>query len=679
MKDRLRFRQIHLDFHTSGLIDGVGRDFDEKLFAKTLGEAEVDSVTCFARCHHGYLYYQSEKFPERIHPGLVKGDMLERQMASCREAGIKTPVYITVQWDHYSAKRHPEWLMRDDTGAPIGQKPLEAGFYGFLCVNTGYGEFLREQTLEVLEKLKPDGIFFDIVQTKPCCCPECVKTMEGKGFDPFSEKDRHEHCKTVLADFKSGMTELVHSVLPEASVFYNSGHISYETKETMDSYSHFELESLPGGEWGYMHFPVTMRYARNLGLDCLGHTGKFHTSWGDFHSFKNREALEYECMRMLALNAKCLIGDQLEPSGVLSPYVYSLIGDVYKKVKKVEPWCENAIPVTEVGVLSPDEFSGSGIEDMPAAMTGVARLLEQCCLQFDFIDSSMDFSKYRLVVMPDTIPADGMLAQKLDEYVERGGKVIASFESGMDPQKGSFAFSKLAVRVLKTTLDDRGEPVRGRFAPNNDFADYVLPEGDVGEGLNPTEYVMYAKGVEAGATSKGKAEIKAVEPYFNRSYRHFCSHRQAPSSGVEGYDAVVSTPSTVYFAHPVFTIYERFSPGWVKTMFANAVGKLLEHKLVSHDGPSCVVAALNRQGEKNRYALHMLSYIPEAKSASLDIIEDVIPLYDMNVELNMPEEIGSVSTVLGTDLKNVEIDGRRVRFTIPVLNGSGVYEITARK
>ena len=75
-----------------------------------------------------------------------------------------------------------------------------------------------------------------------------------------------------------------------------------------------------------MHFPTTVRYARNLGLDCLAQTGKFHLAWGDFHSFKNKEALEFECYNMLAHTAKCMIGDQLDPSGELSQPVYDLIG-----------------------------------------------------------------------------------------------------------------------------------------------------------------------------------------------------------------------------------------------------------------------------------------------------------------------------------------------------------------
>ena len=51
----LRFRQIHLDFHTSEFIDGIGSQFDPEEFAATLEKARVNSITCFARCHHGCL------------------------------------------------------------------------------------------------------------------------------------------------------------------------------------------------------------------------------------------------------------------------------------------------------------------------------------------------------------------------------------------------------------------------------------------------------------------------------------------------------------------------------------------------------------------------------------------------------------------------------------------------
>jgi hypothetical protein len=62
----LRFRQIHLDFHTGPRIRDVGVDFDARDFARTMKAAHVDSVTVFAKCHHGHLYYETKR-PER-HP-----------------------------------------------------------------------------------------------------------------------------------------------------------------------------------------------------------------------------------------------------------------------------------------------------------------------------------------------------------------------------------------------------------------------------------------------------------------------------------------------------------------------------------------------------------------------------------------------------------------------------------
>lgn len=35
-----------------------------------MGGARVNSVTCFARCHHGYIYYDTKINPERRHPNL---------------------------------------------------------------------------------------------------------------------------------------------------------------------------------------------------------------------------------------------------------------------------------------------------------------------------------------------------------------------------------------------------------------------------------------------------------------------------------------------------------------------------------------------------------------------------------------------------------------------------------
>jgi hypothetical protein len=110
-KLNLPFRQIHLDFHTGPAIPDVGRDFDARAFARTMRQAHVNSVTVFAKCHHGHLYYATKR-PER-HPGLATSlDLLRGQVDALHAEGIRAPIYISVQCDEYAADTHPEWTAR---------------------------------------------------------------------------------------------------------------------------------------------------------------------------------------------------------------------------------------------------------------------------------------------------------------------------------------------------------------------------------------------------------------------------------------------------------------------------------------------------------------------------------------------------------------------------------------
>ena len=99
----LVFRQIHLDFHTSEAIEGIGAEFDPEEFVSTLEKARVKSITCFARCHHGWIYFDTKAFPERRHPHLTR-NLLKDQIDACHARNIRVPIYITVQWDHLTAK-----------------------------------------------------------------------------------------------------------------------------------------------------------------------------------------------------------------------------------------------------------------------------------------------------------------------------------------------------------------------------------------------------------------------------------------------------------------------------------------------------------------------------------------------------------------------------------------------
>ena len=107
----LRKRQVHLDFHTSEKIDNIGGKFDKKQFQECLQRGHVNSITVFAKCHHGWAYFPSEA--NKIHPQL-NFDLLGQMLEACAEIGVQAPIYISAGFDEYTARQHPEWLWRNE-------------------------------------------------------------------------------------------------------------------------------------------------------------------------------------------------------------------------------------------------------------------------------------------------------------------------------------------------------------------------------------------------------------------------------------------------------------------------------------------------------------------------------------------------------------------------------------
>jgi len=674
------FRQIHLDFHTSEAIAGIGSRFNPEKFAAQLAEAGVNSVTCFARCHHGWMYYDSKLFPERMHPHLVR-PLLEEQIAACHARGIRVPVYTTIQWDHYTAEQHPEWLVMDEQGTVVGTKPYAPGFTRRLCLNTPYVDFIFEHVRELLTSMPVDGFFFDIVLPQNCSCATCRRHMRAIGIDPSDETARRRFGREVTERFQERLTALVTSIKPDCTIFYNSGHISPWHRNASSAFTHFELESLPGGGWGYLHFPITARYARTLGKPCLGMTGKFHTSWGDFHSFKNQAALEYECFRMLALGAACSIGDQLHPSGELSRPVYDLIGRVYRTVAAKEPWCAGAKPVAEIGVLHPQAFpapapgAGSGspaarnaVKDITqghgdgprvhATLGGVNRMLEESRHQFDIIDAEADWERYALLILPDTIALTPELAGRLRDYLAKGGAVIASYQAGLTPDGTDFALREFGVRYL-------GE---APYSP-----DFIVPRPEFAAGLPITEHVMYRRGTKVAPGPGAKVLADVAVPYFNRDYRHFCSHRHTPSTGAVCYPGVVQHGRVIYFAHPIFSQYADIAPQWCRTLLLSAIERLLPSPTIRVAGPSTLMATVNDLDDGRR-VVHLLHYIPERRGKDFDIIEDVIPLYDVAVTLKVKGPVQSLRLVPEGTALTFSQEGDLVSFVVPKVAGHTMVE-----
>ncbi|MFP4027106.1 MAG: alpha-L-fucosidase [Candidatus Brocadiia bacterium] len=593
----LPFRQIHLDFHTSPDIPDVGSAFDPQRFADTLQAAHVDSVTVFARGHHGMCYYDTQIGPK--HPSL-EIDLLGEMIEACHDRDIRVPAYITVAWDEWAAHNHPEWAAVNRDGSMWLAGPTEAAWHGICLLNEDYQSYLLDITEEVLENYEIDGLFMDIWSgpSPACFCWSCLEKMQVDDIDIDDDKSVRTWNEDKRSALMARVRKLAQQVRPDASVFFNSC-LRQGKSDWLEHFTHIEIESLPTGGWSYAHFPLFQRYFRNFDKPTLGMTARFHRTWGDFGGLKNQAALEFECFSMLAGGAHCSVGDQLHPRGKLDPAVYDLIGNVYESVQDKEPWCVDAQPVSDVAV-----FYDEAIED---SIGGAVRGLLETHELFDVVDNESDFGCYQVLILPDGVRMGPSLVEKIQSFLRDGGKLIASGKSGMATEEDRFVLPELGVEYIGPH----------KYDPN--FICQLDPE--MAQEIGSFKYMMYDGGCCIKTTGDANVLARVGVPYFNRSWKKFCSHGPTPFDRVSDYPAIVRNENVVYFAHPLFQLYADQGARLYRQLMANALTLLRPEKYLRENLPSTARVGLLRQEKQDRLVLHILNYVPERRT-DLDVIEE---------------------------------------------------------
>lgn len=624
----MNYRQVHLDFHTSEKIDGIGDKFNKEQFQKALKKGCVNSITLFSKCHHGWAYHPSKA--NETHPHL-HFDLLGKQIEAAHEIDVKTPLYLSAGFDEKMARRHPEWIVRMKDDSMLWTKSfLEAGYHK-LCINTPYLDYLLHQIKEVCENYDADGIFLDIIGVQPCYCKYCRDTMEQEGMNPFDEGEVIALAERVYANYTSRVRETIDSIKPGLPVFHNGGHIRRGRRDLAHMNTHLELESLPTGGWGYDHFPLSSAYARTLNLEYLGMTGKFHLSWGEFGGFKHPNALRYEASLSVANGAGVSIGDQLHPSGEMDIATYTLIGKAYEELKEKEPWLIGAENVADIGVLSAEAIveKNSQTKEKEAdkaarsADVGTVRIMLEGHYLYNVIDKEEDFNIYKLIILPDMILLDEELKNKLNQYVKQGGKILATGKSGLDSDKTKFKLD-FGIKYL-------GE---NKYCP-----DYFRPDFSMSD-LDNTAFVMYSQGYNIENVS-GLELGSRENPYFNRSATSFSSHLHTPNRKEKAGPGMICGRDGIYISWEVFQDYATKGSLILKRMVQYAADYLLnDKKTIKTSLPAQGIVTLTKQ--KERYVIHMLYGVPVKRGMNTEVIEDIQPLYNIEVHLYVKEKIKMV-------------------------------------
>ena len=645
-------RQIHLDFHTSEHIPGVGSSFDKKQFQGALLAGHVNLINIFAKGHHSWCYYPTQA--GKVHPTL-QIDLLGQQIEACHEIGVRCPIYFTVGWSSTDAEDHPDWCIRNKDGSIAARgwdfdaqprDPREFTSWKFLCPTGGYLALILAQTQEICQAYDVDGFWYDIHNTYPVCyCDNCRQGMAQEGIDLDDEGAVFGYSVRTWKHMMRACTEIIQRTHPDASIYFNGTIKLTPTHRNIENkmYEHNtqnDLEDLPTTWGGYDEFPLRAKLFHNLSKPIVAMSGKFHTSWGEFGGFKYPDAIRYEAASMVAFGAACNFGDQLHPLGEMDMDTYRNIGEAFRYVEQIEAYGVGARSASPLGLW----FSGSKADD-----EGVASMLLETQTDFEVVDPDADLSRYEAIILPGAACLTKPQAEALNDFARNGGGLLVLGEGALDATKTRF-------------LVDVGATYLG---PAEFDIDFTVAGNTVGWNIVTSPFLNYEAAMRVRPDPDAETLAAIREPYFSRTYAAYCSHRNTPHRPEDAaHPGILRKGNVIFAAHALGRIYYELGARVHRDLFANALGLVHTRPMIRTALPSAGRISLLHQPDENRYVAHLL-YGPPLQRGRCLVIEDLVPLYDVPLEVRLPQAIRRAYLVPGGDALPIERAGNVASVVVP--------------
>lgn len=616
-------RAIHLDFHTMPGITNFGEGYKAAESAQILKDANVDYVNVFARCNLGFSYYPTKvgvKYPT------MKGDLLGEMIEECHKREVAVCAYINVGLAHEILNIHPDWKRVEENGETMIGDYVENNFFRTPCFNSDYRNHIIQEVKEVLEK-KPDGIFLDGLTPRPCYCEKCRSLMTEKGIDISDRGNVTAFAFDTLMDiFKE-----VKALIPQDVRLYFNG-FAYEP--IADMVSHAELEYLPTDAWGYDYFPTLAPYFRKFSNDRLYMTGKFVGGWGEFGGFKHAAAIESDIYDALLYGYKPSIGDHPDPIRGLDKNLYKVIGKAYKFVESLEEFTDNSAPICEAAILKNLHDKKTG-EVLDKSGIGATRILSELKITHDVVNENMDFSEYKLLILPDNIIITEKLREKLNNFK---GNIISSGTS-------------ISENCVWDFIDE--------FAPDTNKNAYFTLDGAI---YNCFEY---------GVKLKSQYSLSDyIEPYFQRIWDGRHGYFYVPPKENEGYCAVAKKGKVTHIAFNIFSAYANVSAFYHKELLKKLIFDYLPQRFIVADNlPSTSRASLMKSPKGT--ILHVKTTYPEIKNGR-GIIEEhnVLP---KGRAVSVLGEFKEVVCLPEKEKLTAEIKDGYTHITLPEITGYAAF------
>jgi len=350
-----------------------------------------------------------------------------------------------------------------------------------------------------------------------------------------------------------------------------------------------------------------------------------------------------EAATMVAFGTGCSFGDQVHPDGEMELATYEWIGRAY----------DHIAPVEEYGIGDSESCASLGLWlcGDEAHDQGVANMLLETQTDFDVVGRDRDLSGFETVILPGGRGLDPAGAAQLATFSAAGGGLLVLGEGALACQGDQFLLD-LGARYL---------------GPGQYDCDYTVAGEALAAELPAAAFLNYEPALRCELAG-GEVLATLREPYFSRTYGHFCSHQNtANRREPAAHPGAVRHGRTVFLPHALGRLYYRHGARVHRQLFANALALVHQRPLIEADLPSGGRVNLLHQPGNRRYVAHLV-YGPPTNRGRCQIIEDLLPLFDVPLRVRLPQPVKQVTLAPQGETVAITQSGDHLALTVPKLH-----------
>ena len=604
-----------------------------------------------------YAYYNSKLLPKA--PGLGDRDPLREAMDEAKKHGLPIISYCVVQQGGIYLNEHPEWQMRGADGSVLGR----------YCFNSGYLAAMKQIVAEQLA-YGIDGFHIDMLDQgfgKPygCWCDSCRQLFEkrfGHAMPNGATWDRDwddmlRFRYDASQRFEKELTAHIKSINPKVTVDYNyhgSPPFSFEVgQRPVQHAGNADFVTGETGVWGFSALGVGLNAEfYRAATPGIPYQVAIQRGVRMYHDQTTRPLhdMRWETLTLLAHGAFVTMIDKTAFDGGLDPVAYERMGKVLAEARAKRMHFGHT-PVLDIGIYFSSRTRDWFAREEPGRYFQCFQGAHQACAMEHFqfgvvLDENVSVEGLRnfpVVCVPNAMVLSGQEVVLLRRYVEQGGKLLVTGQTGQFDGMGEALENSVLAELI-------GAKVLRRLESEDNWvsveASSQLPASaqELASGLRPGWKFLVKGPATVYEATTAKSFGTLYSPDRTNRQKEGKMHTEWPMSAGQSVGPAVMLNRVgkglvvTCAASPDYASASEHALVEDRILIRNLFRMLQRESQVTVDAPSNIEAVVTDDRAARKLRIHFLAYNPTPRSTASKnrpyilpgLIEDV-PMFRVKV------------------------------------------------